>query len=328
MPWKNDMNENNTESGSSEKQGWERDVLERLAFASLNEQRKTRRWGIFFKLFFAGYLLVLLLLSLSGTWGDKPMGGRYTALVDMDGIIEANGDASADMVISGLRAAFEDKGRTGIILRTNSPGGSPVQADYIYKEIQRLRDKYPDTPLYAVISDICASGCYYAISGADGIYANPSSIVGSIGVLMDGFGFVDGMKKLGIERRLLTAGENKGMLDPFSPLNPKDLQHAKKMLGEIHQQFINTVKEGRGDVLAKDKDLFTGMFWTGEKARALGLVDDFGSAGYVAREVIGAEEIVDFTMQKSLLDRFAGRFGAAMAKSIGLDTAQHFSGLK
>ena len=277
---------------------------------------------------FALYLLTLLFVTQFGGWGERALSSRYTALVDLDGVIEAKGDANADTVISGLRAAFESKATVGVILRTNSPGGSPVQASYIYNEIQRLRAKYPDTPLYAVIGDICASGCYYAVAGADQIYADPASIVGSIGVLMDGFGFVDGMKKLGVERRLMTAGENKGMLDPFSPLDPKARQHAQRMLQEIHKQFIDTVKEGRGDALKKDKDLFSGMFWTGAKAKELGLVDDFGSAGYVAREVIGAEEIVDFTVQQNILDRVAQRFGAAVAKSVGLQVTQHFSGLK
>lgn len=324
------MSDHNIESAAPDngKPSWERGVLERLAVASLDEQRKQRRWGIFFKLFFAAYLLVVLLMTLWGSWGEKALGNRYTALVEMDGVIEANGTADADTIISGLRAAFESKATVGVILRTNSPGGSPVQASYIYNEIQRLREKYPDTPLYAVIGDICASGCYFAVAGADQIYANPGSIVGSIGVLMDGFGFVDGMKKLGIERRLLTAGDNKGMLDPFSPLDPKAKHHAQKMLQEIHKQFVDTVKEGRGDALKNDKDLFSGMFWTGAKAKELGLVDEFGSAGYVAREVIGAEEIVDFSIQQNLLDRVAQRFGAAMGKTLGLELTQRFSGLK
>ncbi len=325
------MSDSSTQSSlpENEKQdAWERTTLERLATATLDEQRKRRRWGIFFKLLLALYLLTLLFMTQFGGWGERALASRYTALVDLDGVIEAKGEADADTVISGLRAAFESKATVGVILRTNSPGGSPVQASYIYNEIQRLRAKYPDTPLYAVIGDICASGCYFAVAGADQIYADPASIVGSIGVLMDGFGFVDGMKKLGIERRLMTAGENKGMLDPFSPLDPKARQHAQKMLQEIHKQFIDTVKEGRGDALKKDKDLFSGMFWTGAKAKELGLVDEFGSAGYVAREVIGAEEIVDFTVQQNILDRFAERFGAAMAKSVGLQMTQHFSGLK
>jgi protease IV len=324
------MSDSSTSSSPEKetKDSWERSTLERLATAALDEQRKRRRWGIFFKLLLSLYLLTLLFIAQFGGWGERALASRYTALVNLDGVIAANGEADADMVITGLRAAFESKATVGVILRTNSPGGSPVQASYIYNEIQRLRTKYPDTPLYAVIGDICASGCYYAVAGADRIYADPASIVGSIGVLMDGFGFVDGMKKLGIERRLLTAGENKGMLDPFSPQDPKARQHALRMLQEIHKQFIDTVKEGRGDALKNDKDLFSGMFWTGAKAKELGLVDDFGSAGYVAREVIGAEEIVDFTVEPNILDRIAQRFGAAVAKSLGLQITQHFSGLK
>jgi protease-4 len=325
------MSDSSTQSSlpdTEKPESWERSTLERLATESLDEQRKRRRWGIFFKLLLALYLLILLFFTQFGGWGERALASRYTALVNLDGVIEANGEVDADTVITGLRAAFESTATVGVILRTNSPGGSPVQASYIYNEIQRLRAKYPDTPLYAVIGDMCASGCYYAVAGADQIYANPASIVGSIGVLMDGFGFVDGMKKLGIERRLMTAGENKGMLDPFSPLDPKARQHAQKMLQEIHKQFIDDVKAGRGDVLKKDKDIFSGMFWSGVRAKELGLVDEFGSAGFVAREVIGAEEIVDFSVQQTILDRFAQRFGAAMAKTLGLQVTQHFTGLK
>lgn len=306
-----------TETGKNN--GWEREVLEKLAFAALDEQRKARRWGIFFKLFIAAYLVVVLLLMQAGTVGEKALAGRYTALVDLEGEIDAEGMASADHVITGLRAAFEDKAAAGIILRTNSPGGSPVQAAYIYDEILRLREQYPNTPLYAVVADICASGCYYAAAAADKIYASPASIVGSIGVLMDGFGFVDSMKKLGVERRLLTAGENKGILDPFSPLDTRSRQHAQKMLNEIHQQFIDAVKQGRGDALKPSKEIFSGLFWTGTQAKQLGLVDEFGSAGYVAREVIGAEEIVDYTVRENLFQRLTERFGAALGRSLAAE---------
>jgi protease-4 len=300
-------------------QAWERSVLEKLATASLNEARKARRWSIFFKLFFAVYLLILLLMFMAGNVGEKTLAGKYTALIELDGEIASDSPASADAVISGLRAAFEDKAAVGVILRANSPGGSPVQAAAIYDEILRLREKFPDKPCYAVVTDVCASGCYYAVAATDRIYANPASLVGSIGVLMDGFGFVEGMKKLGIERRLLTAGENKGMLDPFSPLDTKARRHAQKMLGEIHQQFIDAVKQGRGDALNKDREIFSGLFWTGAKAKELGLVDEFGSAGSVAREVIGAEEIVDFTVHENLLRRLAERFGAAMGRSVATE---------
>jgi len=295
---------------------WERSVLEKVALASIEEQRKARRWNNFFKIFIAAYLLLLLLLSQAGSWSEKALTGRHTALVDLAGEISSESDASADVVISGLRAAFEDKTTAGVILRANSPGGSPVQSAYIYSEIERLREKYPNTPVYAVVQDVCASGCYYAIAATDRIYASPGSIVGSIGVLMDGFGFVDGMKKLGIERRLMTAGENKGILDPFSPLDAKSRQHAQNMLNNIHKQFIDAVKQGRGDALKPNKEIFSGLFWTGERAKELGLVDEFGSAGYVAREVIGAEDIVDYTVHENIFHRLAERFGAAMGRSV------------
>lgn len=295
---------------------WERSVLEKVALASIEEQRKARRWNIFFKVFIAAYLLLLLLLSQVGSWGEKTLTGRHTALVDLEGEISSDSVASADIVITGLRAAFENKMTAGVILRANSPGGSPVQSAYIYSEIERLREKYPNTPVYAVVQDVCASGCYYAIAGTNRIYASPGSIVGSIGVLMDGFGFVDGMKKLGVERRLMTAGENKGILDPFSPLDAKSRQHAQNMLNNIHKQFIDAVKQGRGDALKPNKDIFSGLFWTGERAKELGLVDEFGSAGYVAREVIGAEDIVDYTVHENIFNRLAERFGAAMGRSV------------
>ncbi|MBI5611488.1 MAG: S49 family peptidase [Gammaproteobacteria bacterium] len=304
-----------TDSGGQRPEQWERQTLEKLAFAALDEQRKARRWGIFFKLFIAGYLLILLLLS-QAEFGRMGLTGRHTALVNLEGVIEADGEANADSVITGLRAAFEDKATVGVILRANSPGGSPVQAAYINDEIQRLRDKHPEIPLYAVIGDTCASGCYYAVASADKIYANQASIVGSIGVLMDGFGFEGTMQKLGVERRLLTAGEHKGILDPFSPLDAKSRRHAQAVLDDIHRQFIEVVKRGRGDALKGGKELFSGLFWTGEKAKELGLIDEFGSAGQVAREVIGAEDIVDYTVQPQFFDRFAKRLGASMARVV------------
>lgn len=295
---------------------WERELLERLAFASLTEQRRARRWGIFFKLFFVFYLLLLLIMAQSDHFMGRPLASRFTAVIDMDGEIAADTPASADNIISGLRAAFEAKGTAGIVLRANSPGGSPVQAAYINDEIRRLREKHPKVPVYAVIGDVCASGCYYAVVAADRIYADRASVVGSIGVLMNGFGFVDTMKKFGIERRLLTAGEHKGFLDPFSPLKPEDRKHAQKLLNDIHRQFITRVREGRGDALKETRDMYSGLFWTGEQAVAMGLVDEIGSAGYVARDVIGAEEVADFTYREGLIDRFARRFGAAMGRTL------------
>lgn len=301
---------------SETKADWERSLLEKLAFASLNEQKKARRWSIFFKLFMVVYLVILLVVASGDGLSDKPStSGEYSALVDMTGIIMPGSEASADMVVDGLRSAFDSKAK-GIILRANSPGGSPVQAKYIYDEIKRLRKKHTDKKIYAVIGDVCASGCYYAVAGVDKIYASTSSIVGSIGVLMDGFGFVDAMKKLGVERRLMTAGKNKGLMDPFSPRKAGDEKHVQGLLDNIHAQFIDVVREGRGKSLKETPEMFSGLFWTGEQAMAMGLVDEIGSAGHVAREVIGADEIVDFTRKENLLERFAGRFGAAIGNSL------------
>jgi protease-4 len=236
--------------------------------------------------------------------------------VELKGVIADTGDASADNIVGALRDAFSDKHTRGVILRINSPGGSPVQAGTINDEIARLRAKYPDVPLYAVVEDICASGGYYVAVAADKIYVDKASIVGSIGVLMDGFGFTGTLDKLGVERRLLTAGENKGFLDPFSPLVPSQRDYAKKMLGEIHQQFIDVVRKGRGTRLKESADTFSGLVWTGQRSIDLGLADALGSVDSVAREVIKAEAIVDFTPRENVVERFAKRFGAAMAESL------------
>lgn len=301
---------------------WQRDLLNRLAFANLNEQRRARRWNIFFKLLIFIYLFVIL-ISVNPNWRDFTNKGieidtKHTALIEVQGLIAPDTEASADNIVTGLRNAFEDSHTAGVILRINSPGGSPVQAGYINDEITRLREKYPNIPVYTVVSDICASGGYYIAAATDKIYANKASIVGSIGVLMNGFGFVGTLDKLGIERRLLTAGEHKGFLDPFSPTKEADVEHIKTLLGDIHQQFINVVKTGRGERLhdKEHPELFSGLVWTGEQAIQLGLVDELGSASYVAREVIGAEKIVDFTPQPNYLEQFAQRFGSAMANSI------------
>lgn len=296
---------------------WQQDTLTKLVFASLNEQRRTRRWNNFFKALFAGYLFLLLLIMLfPGGTQQRITTGPHTALVEIDGVIAADSDASADNVITGLREAFEDHNTKGVILRINSPGGSPVQAGYINDEIKRLRAKYPNTKLYAVVTDICASGGYYIAAAADAIYVDKASIVGSIGVIMNGFGFVDAMDKLGVERRLYTAGENKGFLDPFSPQREEEVAHARQLLGNIHQQFIDTVKEGRGDKLKDDAKLFSGLVWTGEESVKLGLADALGSSSHVAREVIKAETIVDFTPKPDYWKRFADRIGTAMAETL------------
>jgi protease-4 len=240
--------------------------------------------------------------------------GPHTALVEVDGVIASDSEASADLIVTGLRAAFKDKNTKGVILRINSPGGSPVQAGYVYDEIKRLRKKHENTKVYAVIVDVCASGGYYIAAAADEIYADKASLVGSIGVLMNGFGFVGTMDKLGVERRLITAGEHKGMMDPFSPLKKEDQQHMQNMIDGVHQQFINVVKEGRGDRLKDNPDLFSGLIWNGDESVELGLVDALGSSSYVAREIIGAEKIVDFTPRANFIDRFANQLGASVAK--------------
>ncbi len=295
---------------------WERDLLARLAFAAISEQRRARRWNTLFKLGVLGYLIALLVLSAPGDWFDLGRTGRHTALVDLEGLIAPDTDASADRIIAGLRAAFEDEDTAGVILRINSPGGSPVQAGYINDEIRRLREKYPKVPLYAVIADVCASGGYYVAVAAERIFADKASVVGSIGVLMNGFGFVEAMDHLGVERRLLTAGSNKGLMDPFSPLRAEEVQHVRGMLDNIHAQFMDVVRRGRGARLSEDPSLFSGLIWTGEQGVALGLVDAIGSAGYVAREVIGVEEVLDFTPRRSLLDSVARRLGTAMGESL------------
>jgi len=301
-------------------ESWERDTLNRLAFATLNEQRRARRWGILFKVLGFIYLFVILFEVLYPNWQfDKEKGGiakgKHTALVHIEGIIATDTDANAETIISGLKSAFEDEDTEGIILQINSPGGSPVQSGYINDEITRLREEYEDIPVYAVVSDICASGAYYIAVAADEIYVDKASIVGSIGVLINSFGFVDVMGKVGVERRLFTAGENKGMLDPFSPLKESDKMHIEGVLNNVHQQFINVVKEGRGKRLkdADNPDIFSGLIWTGEQAMELGLVDGLGNSNYVAREIIEADEIVDFTPKPNYLDRFAERFGATIA---------------
>lgn len=297
-------------------QDWERQTIERLALSALEEQRRARNWSIFFKSLTFLYLFALLFFALEWIGPSSGTLGPHTALIDVQGVIGDGGEVSADSVISSLKTAFEDKHTKGIILRINSPGGSPVQAGIINDEIRRLRKAYPSIPLYAVVEDICASGGYYIAVAADRIYVDKASIVGSIGVLMDGFGFTGTMQKLGVERRLLTAGANKGFLDPFSPINPAHKAHAQAMLDEIHRQFIRVVREGRGKRLKETPDMFSGLFWSGEKSVELGLADALGNSEYVAREVIHEENIVDFTTRESLADRFAKRLGTATAQAL------------
>lgn len=302
----------------TQKEGWEQNLIKDLALSSLKEKRSARRWGIFFKFAFLAYLIGVLVAIVSPL--DKSslenVTKEHTALINVEGVISADSRASADDIVTALRDAFKDKKTKGVILRMNTPGGSPVQSGYINDEIYRLRKKYPDVKLYAVISDVCASGGYYIASAADEIYADKGSMVGSIGVLMNGFGFENAISKVGITRRLYTAGDHKGFLDPFSPPKDEDIEHAQSMLKDIHKQFINVVKKGRGDKLKDDPLLFSGYIWTGDQALKLGLVDKLGSSSYVAREVIKAEHIKDFTVTESFMDRFAKKIGASMAAKI------------
>ncbi|MGQ0443478.1 MAG: S49 family peptidase [Methylophilaceae bacterium] len=310
-----------SEEIKSQDQHWQQQTIEKLALSSLKEQQAARRWGIFFKLLVFVYLFVVLAYALGwlGSHG-KSATGSHSALIDIAGVIEPGGDVSADSVMNSLADAYENKGTKGIILRINSPGGSPVQSGIIFDEIKRQKQLHPKIPVYAVIEDICASGGYYIAAAADKIYVDKASIVGSIGVLMDGYGFTETMKKLGVERRLLTAGKNKAMLDPFSPINPEHQAFAQTMLNEIHEQFKTVVRQGLGARLKETPETFSGLFWSGEQSIKIGLTDALGSADYVAREVIKQEEIVDFTYQETIADRFAKRLGASMAKSIGIDT--------
>jgi len=305
---------------------WQQDLINRLALSSLKEQRAARRWGIFFKLLMFAYLATILYLYTPDLQLEAETSGKHTALVELKGVIADDKDASADNIIDGLRDAFKNKNSAGVILRINSPGGSPVQAGYINDEIKRLRKKYPDKHLYAVISDICASGGYYIASAADKIYADKASLVGSIGVRMGGFGFVGAMDKLGVERRLLTAGKHKGFLDPFKPMDPEDVKQVKTMLDDIHQQFIDVVKGGRGDRLKTDTpNLFSGYVWTGEQAVKIGLVDQLASSDYVAREVIGAETIVDYTPSEEWFDRVSKKLGTSIGLGIGQVLGSRFT---
>lgn len=296
---------------------WQRDVIEKLAFSALTEQKTARRWSTLFKSLTFAYLLVLLLMAL-GVFNDgKKTFDTHTALIDISGVIEAGGEVNADAVMNSLHDAYDSKGTKGIILRINSPGGSPVQAGIINDEIKRQRKLHPNIPVYAVVEDICASGGYYIAAAADKIYVDKASIVGSIGVLMDGYGFTEAMKKVGVERRLMTAGENKAMLDPFSPVNPKHQELAQAMLNEVHEQFKTVVREGRGTRLKETPEVFSGLFWSGEQSIKLGLADALGSADYVAREVIKQEEIVDFTYQEDFASRIAKRIGASVSATLG-----------
>ena len=297
-------------------------TVQNLAHELMNERRTERRWRVFFRLSWLAVLLSLLWLLLADRMHRTAPTGSHTALVELRGEIAADSEASAEQLMAGLRNAFEDKGARAVVLRINSPGGSPVQSGIINDEIRRLKTLH-HKKVYAVVEEVCASGAYYVAVAADEIYVDKASIVGSIGVLMDGFGFNGLMDKLGIERRLLTAGDNKGMLDPFTAQNPKQRAYAQAMIDQIHQQFIQVVREGRGKRLKESPETFSGLFWNGEEAVKMGLADKFGSLDFVAREVIKAEEVIDYTPRENVAEKLAKRFGA----SIGEGAMRSMSGL-
>ena len=302
-----------SEANPSSVPGWERATLEKLAFASLNEQKATRRWKTFVRLAWLAFFVALLWLGLHRGTPATDASVPHTAVVEIKGEIAAGADASAEFVNAALRTAFEDEGSKAIVLLINSPGGSPVQAGMMNDEILRLKAKHKK-PVYAVVEESCASAAYYIAVSADQIFVDKASIVGSIGVLMDSFGFSGLMDKLGVERRLLTAGENKGFLDPFSPQSDRQRAFAQAMLDQIHQQFIAVVKAGRGKRLKETPEMFTGLFWNGQQAVELGLADHLGNLDYVAREVIKVEEIIDYTRRDNVAERLAKKFGAAMGE--------------
>lgn len=304
--------------GREEAKSWK--LLEKTLLASVQEQRRARRWGIFFKLLTVAFLFVAIVLPMLDIEGGASRRSSHTALIDVQGVIADKESASAENITTALRDAFGDEKTKGVILRINSPGGSPVQSGYVYDEIRRLRAEKPNIKVYAVITDLGASGAYYIASAADQIYADKASLVGSIGVTAAGFGFVGAMEKLGVDRRTYTSGEHKAFLDPFQPQKADETQFWQSVLDTTHRQFIASVKQGRGDRL-KDKDhpeMFSGLVWTGEQAVALGLVDGLGSASYVAREVIKEKDIVEYTVEESPFDRFSKKLGTSIAERIAM----------
>lgn len=322
----NDWQNRNDPNGASKE--WM--LIEKTMQRALDEQAKSRRWGIVFKILTFAYLFFVLLAfwSPGGIKADMPNRGKdHTALVDISGPIMDGSEANADSIVSGLREAFEAKHSKAILLRINSPGGSPVQSGFVYDEIKRLRQEFPEKKLYASITDIGASGAYYIASAADEIYADKASLVGSIGVISDGFGFTGAMEKLGVERRVFTAGENKAFMDPFSPVNEEHKKFFEGVLGIVHQQFIDSVKKGRGDRLKESENVFSGLIWTGEQAVDIGLVDGLGSPGYVAREVVGYEDIVNYSISPSPVDQLLNRLGVAVVNAF-LDGISTESGLR
>jgi len=303
---------------------WERSVLEKVALKALDEQRRARQWNALFRLLW--FTFAFLIFAAWMGWFGRPDKdstassgglGKHTAVVNLEGVIGVESRASAEKTIKGLNRAFKDANTAGVIVKINSPGGSPVQAGYINDEIRRLRAKYPNVPVYAVVQDLCASGGYYVAVAAEKIYVDKASLVGSIGVIINGFGFTGTMEKLGVERRAYTSGENKDFLDPFAPENPVHKEHAKKMLAEIHQQFIDVVRKGRGARLKENPDIFSGLIWTGQKSIELGLADAMGSTESVARDVIKAEKLVDFTVEENYFEHLSKRFGTQLGTAFG-----------
>ncbi len=309
----------NQQNKPDQEAGWERKIIEKLALAAVTEQTRARRWGVFFKSLIFVYLFAVFGMAIYPKIKQNiGVDSKYhTAVIDVVGVIAEDKDANATDIIESLRDAVKDTHTKGIILHSNSPGGSPVQSAYVYEEIRKIKKERPDLPVYAVVSDMCASGCYYIASASNKIFVNQSSLIGSIGVLMDGFGFVDIMQKMGVERRLLTAGAHKAMLDPFSPPKEDETKYMQGLLDEVHQQFISAVKAGRGDRLKETPDMFSGLVWTGEAGVKIGVADGFGNDDYVAKEIIGAKTLVDFTQQGSVLEKISGKLGASFGHAIG-----------
>ncbi|EUC71496.1 peptidase S49 [Alcanivorax sp. 97CO-5] len=313
------MTMNNQPSSQPPQNEREWKLIEKLLGQAQDEQRKSRRWGIFFKVLTFVYLFTLLVIVIPGKTGSAvTMAEAHVGIVDVNGVIAPDQEASADLIVTGLTRAFEAENTTAVLLKINSPGGSPVQSNQVYNAIKRLRAEYPEKKLYAAITDVGASGAYFIASAADEIYADPASIVGSIGVIMAGFGLEQAADKLGVERRVFTAGENKDLMDPFSPVKPAHRKHVQTMLDDIHQQFIAAVKKGRGNRLKVDghPELFSGLFWTGERAMDLGLIDGLMSPGQVVREVVGEEEMLNYSASRSPMEEFIRRFGVSIGEGV------------
>ncbi|MEE9411923.1 MAG: S49 family peptidase [Methylococcales bacterium] len=310
-----DSTQQNSDTPSTEH--WEKSVLEKVALSAIEEQKRARRWSTFFKLLTFLYLAVVLYkVFVPGMGSTTVSSDSHTAVIDVVGMISEATESNADRITQGLRDAANHTGTKGIILRMNTPGGTPVQAAYIYDEIRAIKEQHPELPIFSVVSDICASGGYFIAAATDKIYVNKSSLIGSIGVLLNGFGFVDTMKKLGVERRLITSGSNKGILDPFLPMKKDDREHVENVLTKVHQHFIDAVKTGRGDRLQDDPRIFTGLFWSGEEGIELGLADGFGTVRSIAHDEIGETNLVNFTPQENLLDRLSGKFKVALQLAI------------